>query len=177
MRVRGIIAFFLAAALIFTSGCIFKPSRYQGVISYRNGRVFIKHDKFYRVGVLPAGWERMATRARAISFYNPSYESSISTDATCASGAGNRKLESLGNELLSAIEGSVSISEKPFEMDGRGALRRKISGKMDGVPVMVDLVVVRKNGCVFDLYAVMPPAADPSVQTDFEEFFGGFHYE
>lgn len=169
-------AFTLIAAFIFTGACIFKPSRYKGVISYRNGRVYIKHDKFYRVGRLSGGWERMRTRARTISFYNPEYRSSISTDASCVKGSSDRQLESLGGQLVSAIEGRVFISETPFDLDGRGALRQTVSGKMDGVQVYVDLVVVRKDGCVFDMYAVTPPDPDLQVKRDFEEFFGGFHY-
>ena len=64
-----------------------------------------------------------------------------------------------------------------MELSGRGALRQTVEGSLDGVPVVLDLVVVRKDGCVFDFYSVSPPGADPRVATDFEAFFGEFSYE
>lgn len=167
-------AFFTVAS---SAGCLFGPSNYKGVIGYRHGQVFLRHDRIYRVGELPAGWERMSTRARTISFYNAAYRSSISTDALCGQGVSNRRLDVLGGEIASALENRTLVSEVPFDLDGRGALRQRVTGTEDGVPVVLDLVVVRKNGCVFDFYAVMSPDAELGVVQDFEPFFQAFHYE
>ncbi|HPQ82009.1 MAG TPA: hypothetical protein PLZ86_09890 [bacterium] len=164
------------AAGHFAAGCVFGPSSYQGVIGYREGRVFIRRDNTYRVGVLPEGWQRMQTKARAISFYNPTYKSSISTDAYCGSGDSNRRLDALGGDIASALENRTLIEEKSFMLDGRGALRQRIGGFQDGVEVEVDLVVVRKDGCVFDFYSVSPPGPPEGLTSDFEAFFTAFEY-
>lgn len=177
MRGRLFIAAFVLFAMASSAGCVFGPSKYKGVIGYRHGQVFIRHDRIYRVGELPGGWERMSTRARTISFYNAAFRSSISTDAICGRGASDRRLDALGGEIASALEDRLLVSETPFELDGRGALRQRVRGSEDGVPVVLDLVVVRKDGCVFDFYAVTPPDADPQVARDFEDFFQAFHYE
>lgn len=157
-------------------GCIFGATSYKGVMSYRDGRVYIRHDNFYRVGKLPEGWERMRSGARVISFYNDSLKSSVSTDAFCGRAVGDRRLDALGGEILSALDERTVISEKTIDLDGRGASRQVANGKLDGVPVQVDLVVAKKNGCTFDFYAVTPRGADPRVTEMFEQFFGGFSY-
>lgn len=177
MRGKSLLALSIVTALLLAAGCILGPSKFRGVMSYRHGRVYIKHDRFYRVGLLPEGWERMKVRSRTISFYNPAFKSSISTDAYCGGGVSDKRLEVLGGEIVSALQDRYVVSETNFDLDGRGALRQVAHGTLDGVPVVVDLVVVRKNECVFDLYAVTPPDVDPEARQAFEEFFGGFHYE
>ncbi|MFH0799297.1 MAG: hypothetical protein V2A66_03850 [Pseudomonadota bacterium] len=173
---RIIAAAFLSAS-IFAAGCVLGPSSHKGVIGYRPGVVFLKHNQTYRVGILPDGWERTHPPVRTISFYNPSLRSSIATDAYCGKSVGERRLETLGGEIISAFDDRHMQSETKFDLDGRGALRQRVSGKEDGVPVVVDLVIVKKDGCVFDMYAVMPPDADPAATADFEAFYGEFHYE
>lgn len=160
------------------AGCIFGAAKPHGVIGYRHdGRVFLSRNSFYRVGRLPDGWKRMSTKARAISFYNPQYKASISTDAFCGREVSDRRLDVLSGEVISALENRRLKSETPFELNGRGALRQVTAGDMDGVPVIVDFVVVRKDNCVFDMYAVMPPNTDAEVGQDFEEFFRAFQFE
>lgn len=166
----------LVAALVLSSSCIFRPSTYQGVIGSRSGRVFLTRERFYHVGLLPDGWQRMRVRARTVSFYHPGYRSSISTDAICGRGASDRSLVALSGEMASAVEGRTLLSETTLQLAGRGALRQRLRGSQDGVPVLVDLVVLRKDGCVFDFYAVMPPEPDAEAVRDFEAFFGGFRY-
>lgn len=177
MKLRGICLVFLTVALVANSGCIFKPSRYTGVISYRHGRAYIKHDKYYRIGLLPEGWQRMKTRARTISFYNSELLGSISTDAFCAKGLGDRNLSALSMDILGGLEEKNFLDIREFELDRRGALRQKVSGKMDGVPVIVDLVVTKKNGCAFDFYSVASPPNSQEVTEAFEDFFGAFQYD
>jgi len=177
---RGIfiaIALAVAATLVASSGCIFKKQPYKGVMSYRHGKVFIRKGDFYRVGELPSGWKRMHSGARAISFYSEADKSSISTDAFCGTSIGNRTLSSLGGEIASALESRTVVKEEAFMLDGRGALRRHVEGKIDGVPTAVDLVVARKNECIFDFYLVAPKGADDAARADFEAFFNAFHYE
>lgn len=176
MRGAIFIALACLAAYLCAAGCVFGTGSHKGVIGYREGRVFLRHDSTYSVGSLPKGWERMQTRARAISFYSQEYRSSISTDAFCGRGVSNRKLDALGGEIASALENRTLIEEKPFMLGERGALRQRISGFQDGVEVELDLVVVRKDGCVFDFYSVAPPGASPQVAADFEAFFGAFQY-
>jgi len=159
------------------AGCVFKKAQSIGVMSYRGGRVFLQNRKYYRVGILPEGWRRMDTKARAVSWYNESYKSSITTDAFCGKSFSDRPLDTLAGELSSALSNDrTTTSSQKMMLDERGALRLSVTGTMDGVTVVMDIVVVKKDGCNFDFVAVMPPDAPDQVISDFEAFFMGFHY-
>lgn len=159
------------------AGCVFKKAESIGVMSYRNGRVFLQNKNYYHVGILPDGWRRMDTKARVISWHNEAYKSSVTTDAFCGKSFSDRPLDTLAGELASALSNDrMTTSSREMMLDERGALRLSVAGTMDGVPVEMDIVVVKKNGCNFDFIAVMPPDAPNQVTDDFEDFFNGFHY-
>ena len=119
----------------------------------------------------------MPTRVRTISFYNQEFASSISTDAFCGRAIEGQRVGSLGGEIISALERREILKEEKFELGGRGAVRQLVRGEMDGVPMVVDLVMVKKDECVFDFYTVMPYHARPEVEEAFRGFYGGFQYE
>ncbi len=183
MRGRKIIAFVSLAAIALVAGCLFKSQPFKGVVSYNDGKVYLRPGRYYsetppyyRVGELALGWERLSTRARTISWYNQSYQSSISTDAYCGRSVQDRSLASLGGDLITALDDRKFAQEREFTLAGRSALRQAVTGAVDGVPTQVDLVVVRKDGCVFDFYLVSQGVPLPEALEDFEAFFGGFDY-
>jgi hypothetical protein len=79
--------------------------------------------------------------------------------------------------MVLALEDRSFSDEKNFTLDGRGAIRQRIVGRYEGVPTVVDLVTVRKAGCVFDFYLVSPGGAPVEATEDFESFFGGFRFD
>ena len=162
------------------TGCVFGRQPFRGVVSYRDGRVFLSLNhpkKFYRVGKLPEGWNLLKTPARAITFFNDDTSSSISTDAFCGRSVGGQGLSSLGGEVISALDDRKVVEEVPFMLDGRAAVRQRVEGKFNGVPIVLDLIVVRKDNCVFDMYAIMPPDSVSATEGDFETFYLGFRYK
>jgi len=182
---RGIshIAFLLSIVCIVSTGCLFKKQPFRGVTSYRDGRVYLKPGRYYnerppyyRVGILPDGWSRLKTDARTITWYNAACECSISTDAYCGLSVEDRSLASLGGDLITAISDRRFSEERELTLDGRAAIRQLVEGSYNGVPTKVDLVVVRKGGCVFDFYLVSSREPAPEAIVDFESFFGGFEY-
>jgi hypothetical protein len=177
MNVRGKIILFIPAILLIFCGCAFGPSKNKGVMSYRHGRVYLKKDDFYRVGILPSDWGRLGVRVRTISFYNAELRSSISTDAFCGGQVESKGIEVLEGDMLSGLENRRTMKDEKFTLDGRGAVREVMSGTIDGVESVVDIVVVRKSGCVFDFYLVTPGDATEAATSAFESFFNGFHYE
>ena len=179
---RGRIKLLITCCFLFTlaTGCVFGRQPFRGVVSYRDGRVFLSLNqpkKFYRVGKLPGGWKRLKTPARAITFFDSGTGSSISTDAFCGRSVGDQALSALGGEVISALDDRKVTEEVPFTLDGRAAVRQRVEGKFNGVPIVLDLVVVRKDDCVFDMYAIMPPDSVSATEGDFETFYLGFHYK
>lgn len=172
-----IVLFVILAGIVLSSGCVFGPNRYYAVMSHRGNRVFITHDHWYYVGKLPDDWENLKTRARAASWYNALYRSTISTDVFCETTAADRSLSSVASEIASSVEDRKVTKSSEFMLDGRGALREKVVGFVDGVPLAMDVVVTKKNNCAFNMAAVMPPEEVSNVAPVFEEFILGFHFE
>ncbi len=177
-RLYGALALVVClGALIVHADCVFGPNRFYGVMSHRGNRIFIRHDRWYYVGKLPEGWEDLTTGVRSASWYNPDYLSTISTEVLCERSAGDRPLQSVASEVVVAMEDRTVSNEREFMLDGRGALRQTVSGSVDGVPLIMDVVVVKKGNCAFDFVAVAPPEEMTNVSPHFEVFFNGFHYE
>jgi hypothetical protein len=49
-----------------------------------------------------------------------------------------------------------------------------VVAKLDGVPKKFDVWVLKKDGCVYDLYYIAPPDRYESGVGDFEGFVHGF---
>jgi len=48
-------------------------------------------------------------------------------------------------------------SQRVFPFDGREAMRSILRAKLDGVPLQYDILVMKKDGCLYDLVYVAPP--------------------
>lgn len=172
-----ILAAALMCAAYFQTSCVFGPNRYYGVMSHRGSRVFIRHDRWYYIGMLPDGWRDLKTGARAASWYNPERRAAISTDVLCENSMGDKPLESIAGDIAASIDDRRVTGTRDFMLDGRGALRESVVGTVDGVPMNMEIVVLKKNNCSFNMAAIVPPEELSAVMPDFETFVGGFHYD
>ena len=68
------------------------------------------------------------------------------------------------------------VEQQELEIAGREALRTRVTGKLDGVPRASEFVVVKKNGCLFDLRYSTTPAAFEGGHADFEQVVEGFRF-
>ncbi len=134
--------------------------------TYRDGAVA------YRIGRLPPDWGRVKLADGQIAFHHVA-GGAIHANATCQPRE-DVSLDVLTNHLLFGIEDRREESRVRLELDGRTALRTRLDGTLDGVPISLDLVVVKKDGCVYDLGLAAAPAVFPQRQPDFERFFRGF---
>ena len=120
MRGKIQIAFALLMICAICTGCIFKKQPFRGVVGYSDGKVYltprtyVEPGRYYRVGILPDDWDRLATRAKTISFYNKAYMSSISTDAYCGRSVGDRTLDSFTGDMVSALQDRTFSDKKNF---------------------------------------------------------------
>ncbi len=162
--------------IFFLNSCSLKGRETVGVTSYKQDKVYIKGGKHYLVGQLPSQWQRVQVSQNVITFYNKQDEASITTDAFCGESFVDRPLDILASELASALTDLNTISTDRFMLDKRESYRQKVFGKMDGVPVKMDIVVIKKNSCNFDFVAVMPPKNSTKITKDFEQFFNGFQF-
>lgn len=152
------------------------PANPGKVRGYAPGMV--KTDKgFYGVGPLPSTWKRSQVgKYKVLVFYNDAYQSSIETDAFCDHSFDDASLKVLTSHLHAGLSKAKTKSESPLMLDARGALRSIASGTVDGVEMMMDSVVIKKDNCLFDFVLISTPSKYSSAVSDFESFFGGFRY-
>ncbi|MFO0577684.1 MAG: hypothetical protein U1A78_27070 [Polyangia bacterium] len=133
---------------------------------YRRGAVT------YRIGALPPPWKRIGLRGPDLVFRHPE-GGTIATSAQCPCRE-DVPLHVLTNHLLFGVEAQKEHARAPLTLDGRGALRTQLGGELDGVPIEMDLVVLKKDGCSYDLQLVASPQHIAARRPDFEALVRGF---
>jgi hypothetical protein len=135
-----------------------------------DGERFHKRAVDYRVGRLSAAWERTRIADNDLSFHRAG-AGSISATATCE-GYDDVPEAALLNHLLFGTTQRTYLVEEDVTLDGRGARHAVVDAELDGVPVRIEVYVVVRGGCVFDLSYVS--GRDASARADFAHFVAGF---
>lgn len=130
----------------------------------------------YRVGPVPAGWSRRGFSDDDLAFASADGNHLISVNATCRRYQ-DAPLEVLTRHLEMGFTNLRMISTKQRMLDGRAALETHLTARMDGVPVELGLVVLKKNGCIYDFSYVSPPGHYEEAQSSFEALLERFHTE
>lgn len=163
---RGVCAAAVSFALASTlAGCASGGRFEHGV--YRDHRIA------YRVGPLPPEWARARARRGDVAFTHTG-GGTIYTESECGAAAEDVPLPVLTNHLFFDVVIVDELSREALTLDGRAALRTRIIGELDGVPVALDAVVLKKDGCVYDLVLVAGADRLDARARDFEAFFTGF---
>jgi hypothetical protein len=142
-----------------------------GGSSFQNG-VYEDSQARYRVGALPAGWRRVELEDNDLAFYR-SGMGTISVNATCSEYEDVPRI-ALVNHLLFETTERNFLREEVVELDGRGARHVIVQVELDGVPVELELFVMKKDGCVFDLGHVRSRSADREARRSFLAFVSHF---
>ncbi len=138
--------------------------------------VLYKSAVRYRVGELPERWHRVYLEGNDLAFSEADTGRALSINAMCE-GHDDPPLPVLTRHLLMGFTEREEHAQRLIRMDGREALRSRYTAKLDGVPVELELVVLKKDGCVFDFTYVAPPGQAEARMADFEGLLAGFHAE
>lgn len=136
-----------------------------------NGAVFQKRTVDYRVARLGADWKRVDVRGNDLAFHHEA-QGTIAVNATCE-GYDDVPAIALANHLLFGITQRTYLTDEEVTLDGRGARHVRVDGELDGVPLRLEIYLLVREGCVFDLSYVSQPSAPASAV--FERFVHGFH--
>ena len=83
-------------------------------------------------------------------------------------------LAALTNHLLIGFTERELAEQELVPMDGREALRTHMRAKLDGVPRELLLVVLKKDGCVYDFALVAPPTGFQSARSSYDAMLQSF---
>jgi hypothetical protein len=157
------------------AACFGGVRRTGKVVGYKEGRVLTK-EGFYRIGELPAEWQRIKLDKAMVAFYHPQLKSTISTDSFCDQAYNDSSLQNLTRHLLPGLQDTKVMEQQALNLDDRGGLQTILSATLDGVPVMLNLVVIKKDWCLFDFFLVSEKEYFTKASEAFEKFFRGFSF-
>lgn len=140
------------------------------------GGTFVKSGVRYRVGPVPPGFHPVSFADNDLAFESAPPGQAIAVNATCQ-GHGDASLEVLTRHLFTGFSDIELLGQTRTPLDARDALKTHVRAKLDGVACELMLVVMKKNGCVFDLSLLSPPSEFAAALPTFEELLHQFQVE
>lgn len=151
--------------LVLVSGCGAGPTFRQGV--FRDG------DVVFQVGRLGDGWRRVEVSGSDLAFHSRNVGGVIAVNGDCDRD-NDPPLRQLLMQLLIGFTEREFLTEELMSLDGREAMHSIVRAKIDGVPMMLDLYVLKKDECLYDFSYVAPPRDFLQARAEFEAFVRGF---
>ena len=156
----------LSVGIISTLVCC-ASSSWDGQV-YRGGAVN------FRAGRVPTGWRRLDDDNSLLTFRDASRDLLVSVNGRCGKDGDDVPLEALTQHLFVYFTERQISDQRRITLDGREALRTELSAKLDGVARRFVVVVLKKNGCVYDFILIASPTLDANAKAQFDQFVAGF---
>ena len=122
----------------------------------------------------PAPFQQSAgTNVDAI-WRNSKNGNAISFMSDCAD-TSDPSLQSIEQGVLSGIYPYTYQSQKDLSFEGRAARRIQVIGQVDGVESTVDLLIFKRNSCIYILSYVGLAQVHSENEKQFGDFTEGFH--
>jgi hypothetical protein len=150
---------FALSCLLATGGC--------ATASLRDG-IYVDEHARYRIGALPAGFERVEAPDNDLAFHRRG-DGTISINTTCTDYE-DVPLPALVNHLLFDTTERRFAIEETVTLDGRAARHVLVHAELDGVPIELELYVMKKDGCVIDLAHIRSSQASAGARDIFRAF-------
>jgi hypothetical protein len=144
-------------------------------VSLREG-VVSTPDTRYRVGPVPADWHQVNLKDSDFSWVTSPPAYAFWVNSTCKEYE-DVPLVALNRQLLIGFTDVQKVEQKTQMLDGRDALFSHYRAKMDGVERELDLVVLKKDGCIYDFAYVAPVGGYAVRQGQFRALVDGFATE
>lgn len=158
--------------LLFLASCLGMDRR-GGILKISGGEVYTGTGRF-TVGKLSPDWKGPKIKLKQMVFENDRIGATIVTDALCGPKFDEAPLSHLLQDLFRPMEKRNVGKLREVTVDGRRALRAQGEGNLDGVPLRMEAVVVKKDFCLYDFVYFAPPERFPEGARDFEEYLHGF---
>ena len=170
--IAAAVAAVVASVAILVAGCAHTP---RGHIEAHGAHDRVcAGDVCYRIGALDEGWRLVHQKGTSVGFYSDAVGGVIEANATCRDDADAAPLRALTRQLLIGYTERHIEEQQTVPLDEREALRTRVTAKLDGVPMTLELYVMKRNGCIFDLSYAAPPDAFVRGAGDFQRFVDGF---
>jgi hypothetical protein len=153
-----------ALALLFIASC--GGARFDGAVYRGDGFAF-------RVPAIAPTWTRVSATGTGLAFHDDQ-RGTIAVNGRCGLDGDDVPLSALTQHLFLQFTDRSIEHQETVAFDGREAMHSILSAKLDGVANKFDVWVLKKDGCVYDLYYFAPPEHFDAGQPHFDEFARGF---
>ena len=139
--------------------------------SHFDGQVFRKGNVAFRLERLPPQWRHIEISDTALAFRDDENSATVAINGRCGKDAEDVPLQSLTQHLFLQFTERQLQHQELFPLDGREALRTEMTAKLDGVPKYFHVVVLKKDGCVYDFLQIANQHQDTGQFLDFVRGF------
>lgn len=123
-----------------------------------------------------ADWEPIDQKGAQVVWASRSYPAVIHLDSQCGK-HGDSSLEQFTDHLMIDFREWKKVSQQIESFSGRDAVRTVVIGELDGVQQMqMELLVLKKDGCLFDFQLLAPPSYFAQGKVDFDRVVSGFTF-
>jgi hypothetical protein len=136
-----------------------------------DGQVFRKGDVAFRLERLPPTWRHIEISDTALAFRDDENAATVAINGRCGKDAEDVPLQSLTQHLFLQFTERQLREQQVFPLDGREALSTEMVAKLDGVQKYFHVVVLKKDGCVYDFLQIANQQQDSG---EFLDFVRGF---
>jgi hypothetical protein len=136
-----------------------------------DGKVFRRGDIAFRLEHLPPTWRNIEISDTALAFRDDRNSATVAINGRCGKDADDVPLRSLTQHLFLQFTERRIEQQELVPLDGREALQTQMIAKLDGVEKHFHVVVLKKDGCVYDFMQVANGPQDPE---EFLHFVQGF---
>lgn len=136
----------------------------------------IKHTATYRFGMPGDGWSPLDQKGTQVAWWNRELDAVIMLDSQCES-HGDSALEQFADHLRIDFRDWEVKSQEHVSMVGRDGLHTIVLASIDGgAQTQLELYLTKKNGCLFDLEYIAPPASFERGRAAFARVVAGFEF-
>ena len=155
---------FLPTLLFLTMGCHwgYRPHPQEGR---------------YLTGEPQGEWEAVQPGSADHAWFNATDGAAIYTDSNCGRRYSDDSLDGMLNHLTSGIARGEPLSEVRLQLANREALVRTWLANLDGVPLQLGAMVMKRNDCIYDALLIAPEESFERNWADFERVIHGFAIE
>jgi hypothetical protein len=126
----------------------------------------------YRVGAPKGRWTRVEVDDNDVAYHNDQL-GTVSANSTCRD-YDDVPERALLSHLLFGTRERVFRTHETVTIDGRGATHALVDFELDGVPLTLEVFLLKKDGCVYDLTYVASRDAHPQGRAALLQLVRGF---
>ena len=139
-----------------------------------DGAVYRGPEAVFRIPDVPPTWRRVEVTGTALEFRDDAHDATIAFSGRCGRNEDDVPLAALTQHLFIQFTAREILKQEVVPFDSREAMHTVLSAKLDGVPKVFDVWVLKKDSCVYDLVLIAAAAHYAAGEPAFTRVVHGF---